>query len=707
MDGLTIQQAQAGQTNPDGTPFTRDQLASAAQAATVQSPAVTANPTGASGTVGAITPESLQPATPVTLPQSTQDSSSSDNVVATASGATKSLAQYISDATPPTTTTDTTYQGILDSIAQLTSNDANKSTDTAAANTAAGVDTYKQQLSDLNGKVAIGNAEYAQLQGQSAAAQAANETQGIGSGTPAVFYQGINAAISRQFNTQLASKAAEVGMYAAQAQAASGNLTTALAIAQNAIDAKYAPIEDSIKVKQAQLAALQPLMDKEQAVQATALQRQYADQQQATADAKAKAQQNTSLALTAGITTKFVNHNGEFFNTVTGETYSNPADFFKAAGVTSFDQAYQQGLVSDLSNARISDINTVQQMIAKYPDAGIKASDSLDAATAKLKNSASYRKDTYIAPNAYSGGGGGVYTPGADPQVDAYVTAVKNGNATLTNVPAGIRGLVAQGLSQGSTIVDSNTDQAVQAIIASHPGEYGQAADAIDATFGKGTATKYDAQLKAVYNQGQDPATAFSSTTYSPLAASRLATVSNKITAPVRDLPIYQAASQAQVYLPRINSAIANPGSIGDAELLDSIVKLNTGGNAITDSQVNLITGYGSYSDKLDVLKNQVSKKGGALSDQQRQELYSIAKQTVSGYQKAWQPVYDQTVAQLNAAGIPPQFNTLPNLNAIAAEAAANSAPANNSSSAIPKGTDGAAYGYPGYVSDGTQWVPK
>jgi hypothetical protein len=26
---------------------------------------------------------------------------------------------------------------------------------------------------------------------------------------------------------------------------------------------------------------------------------------------------------------------------------------------------------------------------------------------------------------------------------------------------------------------------------------------------------------------------------------------------------------------------------------------------------------------------------------------------------------------------------------------------------AIPKGTDGSSYGYPGYVSDGTQWILK
>ncbi len=47
------------------------------------------------------------------------------------------------------------------------------------------------------------------------------------------------------------------------------------------------------------------------------------------------------------------------------------------------------------------------------------------------------------------------------------------------------------------------TDVGVAQIIASNPGEWGKAADAIDKQFGIGTATKYDPWLKAVYQNGQ------------------------------------------------------------------------------------------------------------------------------------------------------------------------------------------------------------
>lgn len=51
---------------------------------------------------------------------------------------------------------------------------------------------------------------------------------------------------------------------------------------------------------------------------------------------------------------------------------------------------------------------------------------------------------------------------------------------------------------------DVATDNAVIDIIRRNPGEYGNAADEIDATFGKGTATLYDDWLRRVYLYGQN-----------------------------------------------------------------------------------------------------------------------------------------------------------------------------------------------------------
>ena len=103
----------------------------------------------------------------------------------------------------------------------------------------------------------------------------------------------------------------------------------------------------------------------------------------------------------------------------------------------------------------------VMQMMKDYADAGIMPTDTVAQATAKLKNSAIYKKQTYIAPTKT--GTSGTITP----------------------------------------VVDS-MDAEVKQIILNNPGEYGNAADAIDARFGKGTATKYDSWLKDVYINKKD-----------------------------------------------------------------------------------------------------------------------------------------------------------------------------------------------------------
>lgn len=71
---------------------------------------------------------------------------------------------------------------------------------------------------------------------------------------------------------------------------------------------------------------------------------------------------NTATAQAAGVSTQFANQNGTFFNAKTGQAYPTPQDFFKAAGVSSFADAYAKGLVTDLggqSNLKSSDTQIV------------------------------------------------------------------------------------------------------------------------------------------------------------------------------------------------------------------------------------------------------------------------------------------------------------------------------------------------------------
>lgn len=152
------------------------------------------------------------------------------------------------------------------------------------------------------------------------------------------------------------------------------------------------------------------------------------------------------------------------------------------------------------------------------------------------------------------------------------------------------------------------------------------------------------------------------SSKYSPLAASRFTMASNRIVANYLSNPAYTLTAGGEIYLGRIAAAMKTPGSISDQDLLDSLTKLNTGGNAISDAQVGLVTGGKSFADTASVLGNKL-KNGGVLSDNQRQQLSTIANAIFTNYKKAYQPIYDQATSQLKEAGIPEAFWTLPDLN--------------------------------------------
>ena len=153
---------------------------------------------------------------------------------------------------------------------------------------------------------------------------------------------------------------------------------------------------------------------------------------------------------------------------------------------------------------------------------------------------------------------------------------------------------------------------------------------------------------------------------YSPIAASRLTTASNKITSPYTNMSAYTLTANGLPYLARIQAAEANPGSISDQDLLDSLTKLNNGDAAISDAQVKVITDGQSYADMASTLANKL-KNGGVLSDSQRTQIQKVAKAIYANYQKIYQPIYDKATAQLTEAGIPKAFWTIPDLNNLSA----------------------------------------
>lgn len=211
------------------------------------------------------------------------------------------------------------------------------------------------------------------------------------------------------------------------------------------------------------------------------------------------------------------------------------------------------------------------------------------------------------ATGSSGGGGSSSYSTGSDPITDSWVSNVLNGNATMAQVPAALRNDVSLGLINQPTAA------------------------------------------------------------YSPLAASRFTIASNRIVSNFINLPQYQLTANGLPYLQRIDAAMKNPGSISDQDLLDSLTKLNTAGNAISDAQVRIITDGKSFSDMYSTFQNKFNN-GGVLSDNQRNQIQAIAKAIYANYAKGYQPVYDQAVSQLQAAGIPRAFWTIPDLNNLSAQ---------------------------------------
>lgn len=239
--------------------------------------------TGMANSAYTITSEQLKPATPLDVPKP-QMTGSPDALAGSLSDMPKSLDEYVKALTPPETALDKQNQAILDSIAQLTGDTTGRQQYQFGQESKYGVPQLTQQLNDLKGQLITGDAEYAKMVADEAARSAALENQ---PGVSTRDVQGAQGALARTFYTQKAAKAADLALIAAKAQAVSGNINTALLLAQKATDAKFQPIEDELKVKRAQLDAIQPMLDKQEKIQFAALQRQYEDEQMQIAEAKA------------------------------------------------------------------------------------------------------------------------------------------------------------------------------------------------------------------------------------------------------------------------------------------------------------------------------------------------------------------------------------------------------------------------------------
>jgi len=126
------------------------------------------------------------------------------------------------------------------------------------------VPQLQQQLLDYNNQIIQKQAELAQDNVSLLAGQNNIQKQAI----PMPFIVGSQNQMAKDAEITRALKMSEIGVIAAQAQAAQGNLSLALSQSQAAVDQKFQPYREAISLYQQQLQAIQPLLEGEQRQQA-------------------------------------------------------------------------------------------------------------------------------------------------------------------------------------------------------------------------------------------------------------------------------------------------------------------------------------------------------------------------------------------------------------------------------------------------------
>lgn len=269
--------AELGITGYKGSEQQNLALLAKLRGATSATPAGTP-PTPSSG----LTTESLQSASGVTLPGANGDGGAA-NANAMVAGANASIAEIIKSLTPAETEADKKQQTLLDQMTSLVGENAKKASDQLTAEQSAGLPQLRQQFADINGKILTQSAEYNVL-------LAANANKPIT----------MNSIIGNE-RAILNAKAADIGLLTAQSQALQGQIETAQNTVNRAVDLKYSSIAAALDVYQAQLNALQPILNKQEKLQAQAQQIYLENQRQALADVKNKEKEINNLVMQASL----------------------------------------------------------------------------------------------------------------------------------------------------------------------------------------------------------------------------------------------------------------------------------------------------------------------------------------------------------------------------------------------------------------------
>lgn len=245
------------------------------------------------------------------------------------------------------------------------------------------------------------------------------------------------------------------------------------------------------------------------------------------------------------------------------------------------------------------------------------------------------------------------------------VAALEKANPSITKA-SGYNVEAGQNLTVPIPVKDNSTDQT----------GYISPTDFDPSTMtqlGGATVTPPKTATDSAYNAMKAQVDAASATpvTGSPINKGRYTRNANSALKNYISSATYQTVANAVPYLSRIQSAEQDPGSITDTSLADSIIKIETGGGQVTDSQLSTYFQGQSFSDAFAVEGDKIVAKGGVLSPQQRSDLEGLAESTFSYYQQQYEGLYVQAMGALKAQGIPLNYGTnLPDFNALLAQSA-------------------------------------
>lgn len=287
---------------------------------------------GISATPKQITSASLQGASTTQLPGVAPTGINQAGAMVAGAGTT--IAEIMKSLTPPQTEADIKQQSLLDQMASLVGEQANKAADQLTAEQSAGVPQLKEQFAKINAQILSKVAEYNALNA---------DLEGKPISMASII--GAQAQVTRV-------KAAEIGLLQAQAQGLQGQIEVAQETANRAVDLKYSVISAKLDVYQTQLNALTPTLNREEKQQQMAQQILLDRQKQALQDAKDEEKSIQSLMLKAmesGITdTKILNKisNSKSYNEALG--IATPAIAKTVQTEKDLDNQYKQMQIANI-----------------------------------------------------------------------------------------------------------------------------------------------------------------------------------------------------------------------------------------------------------------------------------------------------------------------------------------------------------------------